>query len=187
MTKKAVYIQGVPTVVDQEAGVLEAQVEKLVDDIDSDININPKTFPVAERPSAKPPALQAGAYGVSTNLNMASWQGRATFLAAGNPGNLVFSEDGRIEMVAVSYVIFPDQGLDPETGEVHEFTRCALIDADGNVFRTTAAHAPQRMAWVLSLFSPEDWAEGIPFIILERRSRKTGRTYHDIRVATSRS
>jgi hypothetical protein len=123
----------------------------------------------------------AGQY--PTNFDLTTWEGKAAVLAALNPGDLELGPDGSVGFVAVHFLIFPDTGVDPDTGEVKEFTRTALFTADGRVYRTTSAYAPARVMMAMRLFTEQEWANGIPFLVRERKSRKTGRTYHDIRVS----
>lgn len=117
-----------------------------------------------------------------TNLDLATHRGKALFLNAGNPGDLALQGEGQVRILATNFLLYPDMGTDPETGEERQFTRTVLFDAQGCTYRTTSEFVPRRMRAALALWSAEDWAKGIPFVITERRSRKTGRTYHDLRV-----
>lgn len=156
-------------------------------DDDTDPQIRRDVVPTMFQHSRPPELVATHPFGISTNLDMSTRVGKCMFLLAGNPGSIQFDENGRAEILVTRYVLFPDRGTDPETGELSEFTRCVLFDRDGNTFRTTAAHAAQRLAWMLSMFSKEEWDEGLPFVITERVSRKTRRTYHDIRLATPKT
>jgi hypothetical protein len=128
--------------------------------------------------------LQAGDAEMSglTNLNLADPRDKVRFFNALNPPNMGFDENGVMTITATHFVLFPDEGEDPETGEVRQFTRAVLIDPVGNTASTTSAFAPRRLRAAMLLWGPEQWAQGIRFVLTERRSRKTGRTYHDLRV-----
>jgi hypothetical protein len=117
-----------------------------------------------------------------TNLDLTLPEHKVLLFNALNPGDLDLAMDGQIEILATHYLVYPDEGTDPETGEVHQFARTVLITRDGRTFRTTAAHGPHRIAAALDLFADSDWARGIRFQVSERKSRRTGRTYHDIRI-----
>lgn len=117
-----------------------------------------------------------------TNLDLTTQRGKALFLNAGNPGDIQFDEDGCARILATNFLLYPDSGIDPETGEERQFTRTVLFTADGATYRTTSDFAPRRMRAALALWTTAEWAKGIPFRVTERRSRKTGRTYHDLRV-----
>jgi hypothetical protein len=117
-----------------------------------------------------------------SNIDHTTYRGKQLLLAAGNPSDIVFDQHGTATIYATNYLIFPDEGVDPETGEIRTYARTCLFTKDGLVFRTTSAHAPHRIAAACDLFGPLEWAAGIPFLIRERRSHKTGRTYHDIRL-----
>jgi hypothetical protein len=117
-----------------------------------------------------------------TNLDLKTRHGKASALAAMSPGTLEFTPEGTMRITATHWICFPDDGVDPETGEISEFTRTVFFDAAGNTYRTSSAHAPKRLSAILQLFGPDEWAAGLPLEIVERKSRKTGRTYHDIRV-----
>lgn len=116
-----------------------------------------------------------------SNIDASTIQGKAMLLAAGNPGDLEFVE-GKVRICATHFVVFPEERPDPETGEIHTFARTVLFDRQGRSFRTTSAHAPHRIQAALDLFGPDDWANGVSFVIRERMSAKTKRIYHDIRL-----
>ena len=101
--------------------------------------------------------------------------------AAGNPADYKFSEQGVCTITAHHWLIYPDERMDEETGEVRQFAVCVLFDAQGKFFKTTSLFAPRRMKAAIELFSPKDWQDGVTFIVRQRRGL-TGRTYHDIRV-----
>jgi hypothetical protein len=152
------------------------------DDRDDEIVFAEELTP--SRPPAGSYSLQTldGPIEGMTNLDLTTNRGKALFLAAGNPGSIQFDEHGRMCILATHFVIFPDTSVDPETGEEREFTRTVLFDASGQTYRTSSAYAPRRLRAALALWTASDWASGIPFVITERKSRKTGRTYHDMRV-----
>jgi hypothetical protein len=132
------------------------------------------------------PARDARLDQCPTNLDLSTWQGKVLALAAGSPADLVIPDNGVLAITATHYFLFPDIGQDPESGEIKEFTRTVLYDREGRTYRTTSGHAPHRIKAILELISADEWAKGIPFVISERRSRATGRTYHDIRPSPTR-
>jgi len=117
-----------------------------------------------------------------TNLDLATPRGKAMLLAAMSPADIDFDAGGRAKILATNYVLLPDEGTDPETGEVRSFVRTILIGKDGLTYRSTSESMPRRLKAALALWTPAEWAAGILFVITERKSRKTGRTYHDLRV-----
>lgn len=117
-----------------------------------------------------------------TSLDLTDARQRALAFACGNPGDLEFDSHGVARVRAVHWLIMPDEAEDPETGEIRQFGRLVLIQADGRFFRTTSAFAPRRLRAALELYSPAEWQLGIDFIITRRLSRR-GRTYHDFRIA----
>lgn len=118
-----------------------------------------------------------------TNIDTSSLKGKALVFAAQSPGDIEFDERGMAFIEATNYCIFADTGLSAETGEVTVFARTVLYDKEGRTYRTTSENAPHRLAAACDMFGPEVWARGIPFTIRERKSRKTGRVYHDMRIA----
>ena len=149
------------------------------DDIPSPANNLPAPVP---RHGRLMPDRAASLPNCPTNLDLTTDQGKALLFNSLNPGDVDFDEHGVAHITATHYVVYPDQGTDPETGEVHEFNRTVLIDRDGHTYRTTSAHAPHRIAAALDLFGADAWQRGIEFVIQERVSRKTRRTYHDVRI-----
>lgn len=149
---------------------------------DTDPVILPSVAPIMPRAGGLTLNPADGDFQYYTNLDLKTHAGKSRLINAMSPSDLGFDEDGCCYFCAVQYVIYPDQSEDPETGEISRFTRTVLISADGRTFRTSSEGAPRKLKAALALWSPEDWAGGIPFVITERRSRKTGRTYHDLKV-----
>lgn len=117
-----------------------------------------------------------------TNIDVRTLAGKAMLMAARSPSDIEFSKEGVAEIMATHWAVFPDRGVNEETGEESEFVRTVLIDRHGRTFRTTSAQGPERVCDLVSLFSATAWENGIPIVILQRRSPKTGRTYHDFRL-----
>lgn len=117
-----------------------------------------------------------------TSLDLSTDHGRAMALAAGNPGDIEIGKEGYVIVDAYGYLIVPDEQVDEDTGELHQFVRTILFTRDGQTFRTTAAHAPHRVQAVLDLFGPHAFENGVRLII-RNRVGKRGRVYHDIRLA----
>src|SRR5271156_398216 len=96
---------------------------------------NGRLYPAADTPLSQCP----------TNLDLTTYNGKAMAMAAGNPSDLEFSQNGELKVLATHYLIFPEERPDPDTGEISQFARTVLFQADGRIFRTTAAHAPHRI------------------------------------------
>lgn len=103
-------------------------------------------------------------------------------MQAGSPGDIIFGQDGKVRIKAVAYLLMPEEVVSVETGEPTVVARTILYGADGRHWRTTSATAPHALHRILQLWSADEWAAGIEIEISERRSPKTGRTYHDMRV-----
>jgi hypothetical protein len=114
------------------------------------------------------------------NLDLSTWTGKALLVKAGSPSDMEFDDSGECRISATHWLIYPEEGVSRETGEVTLFARTVLFTADGRTFKTTSEFAPSRMRVAMELFSPEEWASGLPFVVRERKSRKTGRVYHDL-------
>jgi hypothetical protein len=139
------------------------------------------TRPPHPNPVALPHGLETPMSQCPTNLNVANPHHRALVFAAQNPSDYEFGKDRRVIIRATHWLIYPDSRLDNETGEIREFAVVVLIDRNGCFFKTTSATAMKRMQAAVSLFSPEDWERGVPFVITKREGQ-SGRTYHDIRI-----
>lgn len=121
---------------------------------------------------------------VGTNLDLTKFAGKAWLLKAGSPGDYEVTMEKPLRMTAHAYVVFPDSTEDEKSGEIKEHPRAVLFDKDGKTFRTSAAHAPTRLLIVCAMYSPQQWVEGIPFVITARRGKRD-RVYHDIQIDTS--
>lgn len=94
----------------------------------------------------------------------------------------VIPPEGVLEFRIKDYLAMPASSVDEETGEEKEFTRLVLFSPEGKTFVTTSIVAPHRLLAILSLYPPERVQKGIKVVICKRESRRTGRTYHDIKV-----
>lgn len=115
------------------------------------------------------------------NIDSSTPRGKALLLKASGPGEYTLPESGVLKLRVTHWLILPDSQADEKTGEVREFCRTVLFDAAGKHFRTTAAHGPFRLRAMLDLYSPQEWAAGIPLVIMVRKSKR-GTTYHDIQI-----
>lgn len=119
-----------------------------------------------------------------TNLPLDSPRGKALALAALGEGDVsVAALDGK-PFPTSYYLVTPGESVDPETGELKQYPRLVLIGQDGRTLVTTSIVVPRLLQAVLSLYGPGPWAPPLPLIVTERRSRRTGRTYHDLRMQT---
>lgn len=114
---------------------------------------------------------------------LGDYHGKAMLMAAANPSDYKPDQNGVVRIRVRHWIVLPDQRITEETGEVRDFPRTVLFDAQGKHFRTSAPHAPQRLYAAMQLFEAEEWARGIPFVISLRRGLR-GRDYHDIRLDT---
>lgn len=117
-----------------------------------------------------------------TSLDFGTEEGRIMALAALGESDYVFDANGTCEIAAVHYLVTPGEAVDPETGELERFPRTVLIDQAGKTLVTTSKVIPHRLAAVIDLWGPGPWKPPLRIVIMERRSRRTGRTYHDLRM-----
>jgi hypothetical protein len=125
------------------------------------------------------------------NLPLDTPEGRRLAFNCGNPADIVIDpqhidDKGRPYIVIrVRYYIgYPEDFVNPDTGEVTEGTRYCFITTNGETYKTSSGHAWQRVKAMLELFMPHEWEQGIPIRITERKSRNPQRQspYHDIRL-----
>lgn len=130
-----------------------------------------RLYPLQETPLTKCP----------TSLDLSTDHGRVLAIAAGNPGDLELDKNGVLVIAVHDFLIVPDEQVDEETGELHQFVRTILFDAQGRTFRTTAAHAPHRIAAVMDVYGTSTWPRGVKLVIRARMGKRQ-RVYHDIRL-----
>lgn len=117
-----------------------------------------------------------------TSLDLKTDHGKALALAAGNPADLEIGREGYIIVEAHNFLIQPAEKVDEETGELHQYIKTTLFTRDGQMFHTTAAHMPHRIAATIDLF-PRAFRDHPVHYLIRPRVGKRGRTYHDIRLA----
>lgn len=119
-----------------------------------------------------------------TNIDTTTIVGKAMLLRAMSPAELEVEPGKPLRLVVYQWIVFPDQSVDEDSGEVSEFVRTVFFDGEGKTFRTSSEHTPRRVAALLELFSPAEWANGIPLMISVRNGKR-GRLYHDIQIDTA--
>lgn len=118
-----------------------------------------------------------------TSLDRRVPEQRAAIFAAGNPADVSCPLGGTITFTAVHWLIYLQEFLNEETGEVAPGPVLTLYDREGRTFRSTSQFAPRRLKAALELYSPDEWINGITFVVRDRPSKRPGRHYHDVRVA----
>ena len=118
----------------------------------------------------------------STNLDVTTPRGKAMLIAACNPADVVLGDQTSVRFVATNYIVYPDEALNWETGEIIQVGRMVLIDKDGRTFKSTSDFAPHSLKRILALYNEDEWRAGIPIIITSRKSRGGPGYYHDLRV-----
>ncbi len=128
------------------------------------------------------PALDTPLLQCPTNLDFTTEVGKACAMNAMSAPDLQLPENGRLDMVIVSYLVHQVQREDPETGEIATFPRTIFFTQSGETFASTSKVIPTRLMGLLSLYTPEEWAKGIPIQVRQVRCRSGIGHYHDIRV-----
>lgn len=159
-------------------------IQVMDDEVRAVVPIEPEVTSVAPvvRRGRMIPTMDTPLSACPTNIDISTDGGKAMMMAAGNPCDIQFGSDGVATIVATHYLIYPTERVDEDTGELSQYCCTVLFDSQGRTLRTTAAHAPHRIAAACDLWGPDDWASGITFTIRQRMG-KMGRTYHDIRAA----
>jgi hypothetical protein len=119
-----------------------------------------------------------------TNLDLNSWEGNSMLLAALGEGDVQVADLHGAPFPTRWYLVTPGERIDPETGEVSNFPRLVLISPEGKTLVTTSTVVPHRMAAVLERWGPGPWDPPLPLVVIERRARRTGRTYHELRMGS---
>lgn len=122
--------------------------------------------------------------GCPTNLDLRTEAGRAMLLAALGEGDVDVATMNGSPFPTSHYLVTPGESVDPETGEVSNYPRLVLISPEGKTLVTTSIVVPHRLAAVLDLWGPGPWEPPLPLLVMERRNRRTGRTYHELRMGT---
>lgn len=79
-----------------------------------------------------------------------------------------------------AYAIFPQEEVDDETGEIRSYFRLVFACPDGKSVSTTSETIIRRMTMFLSIVGDGPWIPPLRVRFCERKSRKTGRTYHEM-------
>lgn len=129
------------------------------------------------------PARDTDVWDWPTTLDLTTPRGRALVVHAGNPADVQFERDDRIRFVACDFLVYPDELINPQTGEVAQGCRVVMFDSHGRTFKTTSEYVAHRLAAVLQLYTVQEWRAGIPFVITRRPSKRhPGGSYHQLEV-----
>lgn len=116
-----------------------------------------------------------------TNLDLTTDRGKALAFNALGESDYAINAGEQVRIKATNYLVYPGESVDDETGEVSQYAWLVIFDASGKFVKTTSEVITQRLALALKMFSKSEWEAGIPLVIIPRQSRRTGRTYHDVR------
>ena len=117
-----------------------------------------------------------------TSLDLTTERGKARAINCMGEADIVIGDNHMVEMRVCDYLAYPVSTVDEETGEQREYVDLVLFDEDGHFFKTSSVVAPHKFVAMLRLYGPERWRAGISIVIAERKARKSGRTYHELRV-----
>jgi hypothetical protein len=138
-------------------------------------------------PNEQVPCIKASSWELAndefrTNLKRDTPRGKAMLLNAMSPADIDLGPEGTVVFIAVAYVCYNDEVESQETGEVVRCVRTVFIDREGRTFRTTSESGLRKVAAMMAVYTPQEWAVGIAMRVTLRKSRLPGRHYHDIRV-----
>jgi hypothetical protein len=117
-----------------------------------------------------------------TSLDLSSERGMALAINVGNPADIVMDEHGCARILCTDWLVYPEEKVDETSGELKQYVVTCFIDKAGRTLKTTSPYAAHRLAEMVGFYPRARWARGIPIVIVERRSRREKRTYHDVRV-----
>lgn len=117
-----------------------------------------------------------------TNLDPDTPRGRSLIGAATQVADYQLDQQGRAEIVATHWLVFPGESMDEQTGEVDEVIWVALFDREGRFFKSTSLFARQAIRAAAALYKPHEWAAGIRFVVTSRLTSNK-RVAHDVRIA----
>jgi hypothetical protein len=119
---------------------------------------------------------------ISTNLDLSTKKGAVALVNSATEGDLSFGEGGVLLMDMAYYVISVEEYPDEETGELRRGPRTVLIDPKGKTFVTTSAYVPLAMNRIVQSLAAGGLTLPVKVQLRERRSRKSKRTYHELRL-----
>lgn len=117
-----------------------------------------------------------------TSLDKTEPSQRAAIFNAGNPADVTCPLGGKVTFTACHWLMYIDERMDEESGEVKALAVLVLFDCDGKTFKTFSQFAPRRLKAALELYAPDQWINGVTFVVTDRASKMPGRHYHDIRI-----
>ena len=117
-----------------------------------------------------------------TNIPRDTYQGKMMLVNAMGDSSIVLDKQGCAEFRLRYYLSHPGETPDPETGELHRHNRLVLMTEDGESFVTTSDVIPQRIEALIAIFGGELPEHGVRVAVRETKARRSGRTYHDLRV-----
>lgn len=126
--------------------------------------------------------IETPAYDWPTSLDRNEPSQRAAIFAAGNPPDFRAEVGEKKLFVAHHWLIYMDEFMDEESGELKPGPVLVLYNADGQTLKSTSQFGPRRLKAALELYGREDWQRGITFQVWDRPSKRPGRHYHDIRI-----
>lgn len=119
-----------------------------------------------------------------TNLDISKDSHKALFLNSLTVHDITLEVGECFDMDIYAYVAHPLSKVDEETNIVKYLVRMVLIGVNGKFFATTSGVVISRVNIMSQLYTPEQWAKGIPVTLTARKSKRPNRVWHDITIRT---
>lgn len=116
-----------------------------------------------------------------TNIDVTDPRQRALIIAATQVPDYQLDQTGKCIVRATHYFAYATEYVNEQTGELELARVCVLFDREGRIFKTTGVFAFNGLRAAAALYTPAEWAAGIPFVI-QARLTSNRRIAHDVRV-----
>lgn len=117
-----------------------------------------------------------------TNIDTSTPDGKALAVNASGIADHYLPESGEAQFAIHRYLVTPGEDIDEETGELRLYPKTVLIAPDGSTFGSASLVILRRLASIVSNYGPGPWEPPIPVLLFERKAKRTGRRYHDLKI-----
>lgn len=117
-----------------------------------------------------------------TNIDVSTDQGKALAVNVRATSDFNVPDASGMTFQAVHYLLTAAERIDESTGEISQFPWLVFVGPDGETLGTSGSAVCHALSRIIEVYGFGPWSPPIPLRFSERKAKRSGRTYHDVRV-----
>lgn len=118
-----------------------------------------------------------------TNIDLSTDSGKVAYINAQGVADYNGDDALDVPIALTRYIVMPADAVDEESGEIRLYPRIVLITSSGESYGFSSEVVLRRLASLIAVFGPGPWVPAINVVVSARKGKRSGRTYHDLKIA----